>query len=391
LPPDNPNYELVFEDNFDSIAMDQTKWYSGYPWNQKGYIDVSYCYNFPDSLLKNDLYGYRKRNFENCLCDTTGTGQINIISIKENYTGIVWAWPECSNDSCIGLPCDSTYNPPICFDIDTLSFNYTTNMLRSKELFKYGYFEIRCKISKPNPPMNNTGIGPNFWLWGANSEVGWSEIDIFEFNGNTNSFASTIHYEDIYGDTIHGIPNSPGYIEVDFNDFHIFSINWTPEKIDFYLDGECYVTSYEYSEDLISMPMIIDVNFPLHTMCQFIDSTTQLPHDFIIDYVRVYQLISDCSNDYQICDFSNIEYKHYRNIYVGDSSCVVTIPQNEIFHLIYSKKIYVSPNFILEDGASINFERTPCFSNIHITDYPEFSGPAPPSFFRRQNPIFHEY
>jgi len=53
----------------------------------------------------------------------------------------------------------------------------------SKETFKYGYFEIRCKLPKPVSPKTNKGKGPNFWLWASNSRVTWSEIDIFEFNG----------------------------------------------------------------------------------------------------------------------------------------------------------------------------------------------------------------
>lgn len=340
----------------------------------------------------NDSMSYRKRDFENCVLDTTGTGLMKIVSKNEYHVGLVWDWPPCDNDSCIGFVCDSAHVPPICFYWDSIPFNYTTNMLRSATKYKYGYFEMRCKISKPTPPMTNKGIGPNFWLFDADSIVPHSEIDIFEFDGDTSQFGSAIHYKDTTGVVTHGIIGSPGLIEVDFSDFHTFSINWSPEKIDFYLDDSLYVSSYEHSSDFIPMPIIIDVNLPLFTRCEFIDTTyTQLPHYYEIDYVRVYQLKSDCNSNYLICDYNDIDYKHYNTIYVGNTNCAVTVPQNKKLYLIYNDRIKLSPNFILEDGAEIYFERIPCFESIKIKNNFEIPAPAPPSFYERLKPIYHAY
>lgn len=391
-PENNPNWELVFLDEFDSTAMDKSKWKSSYNWNQKGYIPVEFCNNIPSGIIDNDIYGYRKRNFENCLLDTTNSGFLKIISKKENYWGTVWAWPLCTEDSCIGLSCDYTHDPPICFDIDSLPFNYTTNMLISKESFKYGYFEMRCKLSKPIPPMTNTGIGPNFWLFGGNDEVPWSEIDIFEFDGETDEFAYNIHYEDIYGDTVHGI-ESP-VITVDFSVFHTFAINWTSEKIDFYFDDILYHSvDTACIPNLDTMPMIVDVNLPLHTMCQLVDTVyTQFPHYFEIDYVKVYQLKSDCENNYSICNYNNITYKHYNTITIGGEKCNVTVPKGETLFLTYSDKLNILSNFTLEKGAEILFERAPCFESVHV--FPSkgdtIPQPAPNAFYKRSNPIYHE-
>jgi len=336
--------------------------------------------------------GYRMRNFENCLLDTTGSGLLKIVSKKDKYLGEVWNWFECDHDSCIIWPCDSSLSPPKCMDIDYLSFNYTTNMLRSKSKYKYGYFEMRCKISKPTPPMTNKGIGPNFWLFDSDSVILHSEIDIFEFDGDTSQFGSAIHYKDTSGVVTHGIVGSPGLIHVDFSDFHIFSINWSPEKIDFYLDDSLFVTSYEHSAEFIPMPIIIDVNLPLFTRCEFIDTTyTQLPHYYEIDYIRVYQLKSDCNSNYQICDYNDIQYKHYNTIYVGNANCAVTVPQNKKLYLIYNDRIKLSPYFILEDGAELFFEHIPCFESISIKNNFEIPMPPPPSFYQRQNPIYHVY
>ncbi len=94
-----------------------------------------------------------EKKIENC---TVSGGTLKIISRKENYSGWVWNWPFCTEDSCIqgtGFhPCETSYNTPKCWDEDLLDFHFTTNMLISKETFKYGYFEIRCKLPKPTAP-----------------------------------------------------------------------------------------------------------------------------------------------------------------------------------------------------------------------------------------------
>jgi Glycosyl hydrolases family 16 len=192
LPPSDPNYQLVFEDNFDSTAINTSKWKSMFDWNQTGYYPDWVC-----QPIKDQGWGYCKMNFENC---TVSNGTLKIVSKKEQYNGVCWSFPDCSSSSCIGKPCSNSY----CWNTYSLWFNYTTNILISKETFKYGYFEIRCKFSKPIPPKTNQGAGPTFWLWsGAGPTVTWSEIDLFEFNGLTGKFGSSIHYEDIYGNKTH--------------------------------------------------------------------------------------------------------------------------------------------------------------------------------------------
>jgi hypothetical protein len=397
LPPDNPNYELVFEDNFEEILIDASKWKSIWDWNQSGSINVAYCNNIPSGWIGPDLYGYRKRNFENC---TISGDTLKIISKKEDYSGWVWNWPLCTADSCnqgTGYhPCQTSHTPPICWDEDLLKFNYTTSMLISKETFKYGYFEIRCKLPKPAPPKTNKGIGPNFWLWsGAGPTVTWSEIDIFEFNGENTTFGSSIHYEDVYGNISHGIPNNVPPIYVDFYTFHTFSALWTPQKIDFFLDGNLYISTNIHVEDLLDMPLIIDVNFPLHTMCQLLDSVnTQLPHNYEIDYVRVYQLKSNCNTDYSICSYNNINYAHYKTISIGGNGCNVVVPSGQKLNLISSEGITIISNFTIEEGGEFSLEILPCFQSIHTfpstTKSELYPQQAPESFYKRLNPIYHE-
>jgi len=399
LPPFDPNYKLVFEENFDSIGINPKKWSSIWNWNQGGSASIPYCNNLPGGILTSELNGYRKRNFENCTFDTLGTGKLTIVSKKETYWGWVDNWPLCCSDSCkygSGHDICTTHScNETCHDGDNVKFNYTTNMLISKETFRYGYYEIRCKIPKPILPKTNKGIGPNFWLWSSSSTVGWSEIDIFEFNGVLNNFTSNVHIEDIYGDTIHGIPNHPSPILVDFNTYHTFAALWTPLKIEFFLDNVLYATANKSVDKLIEMPLIIDVNLPLVSYCQLIDTNnTQFPHNYDIDYVRVYQLKSDCTNDYSICSFDNINYAHYKSISIGGNNCNIVVPNGKNIHLITSESVNIPSNLKVELGASFSHEIIPCFQSIH--NFPTRSNsnsylqPPPKSFSKRLNPIYHE-
>lgn len=184
-PPNNSLYQLVFADEFnysnivkvDSLSK---RWHSIWPWNQSS---LQYTCDFngdhkPD-LLPIDQIAYITLNFENC---TLNNGILSITSKKENYNGKVW------NRWVSNLPVDTFVN-----------FIYTTGMLLSKYEFQYGYYEVRCKLPLPTRVNSIQGLGPNFWMYGANSSCNWSEIDVFEFAGETtniiNYHTSNIHYQ----------------------------------------------------------------------------------------------------------------------------------------------------------------------------------------------------
>lgn len=396
LPPNNASYELVFNEEFDGTAIDETKWKHSPPWNQKGYIDTYWCHGNP-AFISNNLYGYRKRNFDNCILNQSGTGSVTIVSKKEVYKGDVWNWPLCTDDSCnfgTGFgDCNYTRNPPICWDHDDWWFNYTTNRLISKDEFKYGYFEIRCKIPVPVYPKTNQGVGPNFWLYGAKGEVSWSEIDVFEFNGSNNKFGSSIHYEDKLGDTIHGIPNNTTLIQVNDGQFHKYAVFWEPHMLSFYYDDQLIVSTPLFANSLVEMPMIIDVNFPLHTMCQLVDPIrTQLPHYYEIDYVKVYQLKYNCNGDYVICNNTNTSVINCADVTIGGVGCNPILTSGQVLNITSNSLIFQS-NFTI-DGGQFNYTYKPCYQSIHnvntnkSVDYPE---PAPESYYKRLNSIYHEY
>ena len=83
------------------------------------------------------------------------------------------------------------------------------------------------------------GMWPAFWLLGENlGNVGWpacGEIDIMELIGKEpNMVYSSLHAPSY--DTTKGYNRPQGYSD----DFHTYGVNWQPDHIDFYFDGEMF-------------------------------------------------------------------------------------------------------------------------------------------------------
>jgi beta-glucanase (GH16 family) len=109
-------------------------------------------------------------------------------------------------------------------------------------------------------------------------------------------------------DTVHGTVHGPGYsggkgIGKPFqlaagrfaDDYHIYAVEWTPERVDFLVDGQSYHTvtpaslpagtKWVYDHPFF---MILNVavggGWPGNP-----DKTTGFPQTMLVDYVRVYE------------------------------------------------------------------------------------------------------
>ena len=168
--------------------------------------------------------------------------------------------------------------------------NYTSARIisRDKYEFQYGRVDIRAKLP------TGSGTWPALWLLGANQQsVGWpacGEIDIMEHWGhNPTIISAAIHTSESFGDTQnHGQTTVTDYS----TQFHIYSINWTAEKIEFLVDDNIYYT-YNPSPKT-------DANWPFDAPAFFILNIAMGGHWFDIDpnfeqstmevdYIRVYQ------------------------------------------------------------------------------------------------------
>ncbi len=179
--------------------------------------------------------------------------------------------------------------------------NYTSARLNSKFSFKYGRIDVRAKL-----PLE-AGTWPAIWLLGKNiNEPGayfsstygttnWpacGEIDIMEhgiFGSQVNYVQSTLHTPSSYGSSI----NYGGVVASDLaNNYHVYSMNWSPNQISFLLDGVIYYTYNPAVKDASTWPFDKEQYLLLNVAMGGIAGTIDpnfTQSSMSIDYVRVYQ------------------------------------------------------------------------------------------------------
>jgi beta-glucanase (GH16 family) len=180
---------------------------------------------------------------------------------------------------------------------------YTSARLNSKFAFKYGRVDVRAKI-----PVE-AGTWPAIWLLGKNinedggffdstyGTTNWpacGEIDMME-HGITRSqpanyIQSAMHTPSSYGSTT----NIGGMVANSdiANNYHIYSMNWSPNQISFLLDNVVYYTYNPTVKDASTWPFdkeqYLLLNIAMGGVAGPIASNFEKT-SMVIDYVRVYQ------------------------------------------------------------------------------------------------------
>ena len=179
---------------------------------------------------------------------------------------------------------------------------YTSARLNSKFAFKYGRVDVRAKL-----PID-AGTWPAIWMLGKNvNEPGgyfastygttdWpacGETDIMEhgiFSAQPiNYIQGTLHTPSSYGNSV----NNGGTIASDLaNNYHLYSVNWSPFQISFLLDGVIFYTYNPAVKDASTWPFDKDQYLLLNVAIGGVAGSTDAGFtqtSMLIDYVRVYQ------------------------------------------------------------------------------------------------------
>lgn len=169
---------------------------------------------------------------------------------------------------------------------------YTSTRITTagKKEFKYGYMEARAKL-----PVGK-GIWPAFWMLGSNiGKVGWplsGEIDILEYVGKEPHFVYTsLHTKDSHGNTVNTRKTKIDNIE---EGFHLYAINWTKEKIEFFVDDSLVYTFAPKDKPVEVWPFDQPFYFLINMAVggdfggPDVDDTI-FPQEFQVDYIRVYK------------------------------------------------------------------------------------------------------
>jgi beta-glucanase (GH16 family) len=183
--------------------------------------------------------------------------------------------------------------------VESVGGQYTSARLRTLGKFSVQYGRIEARIKVPF----GQGIWPAFWMLGHDiGIVGWpqcGEIDIMEHIGKeppTNH--ASLHGPGYSGGnpvgSVYVLPNGERFSE----NFHTFAVRWSSAEIVFSIDGVAYFTANPSSvpagrQWVFDHPFFLLLNvavggaFPGPP-----DSTTRLPQEMLVDYVRVYQIAS---------------------------------------------------------------------------------------------------
>lgn len=155
---------------------------------------------------------------------------------------------------------------------------YSSGLITTKCSFEqaYGYFEIRARWT------GGKGIWPAFWLLPAKG--GWPpEIDIVEAHGDKpatvfQSLHSKLQKSITRKVTMAGTADQ----------FHLYAVLWTPERLDYYIDGV----------RTASIPTTADAGRPMYLLANLAiggkwpgdpDAGTVMPARMEIDHIRVWR------------------------------------------------------------------------------------------------------
>jgi beta-glucanase (GH16 family) len=249
--------DLVWSDEFDNNgAINATNWFQQTQFPAGG-----------------SWYNGEVQHYTNQLANSfVNNGNLNIVAKKEVYTN------------------------------QGVTKQYTSARLNSKFAFKYGRVDIRAKAP------NDSGTWPALWMLGKNinedggffdatfGNTNWpacGEIDIMEHgifaNQPINYVGAAIHTPSSYGNTV----NKGGIQATDIaNNYHVYSMNWSPNQITFLLDNVVFYTYNPSVKNASTWPFDQDQYILLNIAMGGFAGT--IPSNFtqssmIIDYVRVYQ------------------------------------------------------------------------------------------------------
>lgn len=155
----------------------------------------------------------------------------------------------------------------------------------STQEYSYGKYVVKMK---PNSPP---GVVSSFFLI-HNDASDWREIDI-EFPGKTNQVQYNVRWME-EGKT--SIQDDEHLVDLGFDaseDFHEYTIEWTPEFISFLVDGKL---SYQYTDpkivNEIAEPMSVRMNYWISNSPEWAGSFNKsvLPLETYYDSVSYYEL-----------------------------------------------------------------------------------------------------
>lgn len=180
----------------------------------------------------------------------------------------------------------------------TLPYTSASIHTRGKAAWLYGRIEVRAKIP------SGKGVWPAAWMLGANiKQVGWprcGEIDIMEFVGHdAGRIHGTLHWGKSYRKGEKKSSGKAFETNRPFDDFHVYAVEWYPDRLDFFFDDTKYHTVKmadvvaSSGENPFAKEQYMILNLALGGNWGGKIDDAILPQKYLVDYVRVYQQPSE--------------------------------------------------------------------------------------------------
>lgn len=161
-----------------------------------------------------------------------------------------------------------------------------------KMYFTYGRVEGRLRTTP------HVGNFPAFWLMPQDNSAGWpnaGEIDIWEQIDTENKTYHTVHTHCTY-DLHLALPNS-GSTHTNAADYHVITLDWTPELLTWYVDG---TKAFSYAKTKQSYllekgqwpydkPFYLILNQSVGNGSWAKNCDVNFEYETLFDYVRLYQ------------------------------------------------------------------------------------------------------
>ncbi len=233
-----PNWNLVWSDEFNGTSLNRANWTPEIGTGSGGWGNNELQY-----------YTDRAQNVQ-----VTG-GNLVITAQKESYGGM----------------------------------NYTSARIKTQDLKSFTYGKVEARIKLPS----GQGLWPAFWMLGSNiSSIGWpksGEIDIMERVNHNPYVNGTVHW-DAGGHAEYGRVSG----NLDFSQFHVYSIEWDSKYIRWFVDGqqfnEFYIENGTGNTEEFQRPFFLLLNLAVGgNWPGSPNNSTPFPSQMLVDYVRVYQ------------------------------------------------------------------------------------------------------
>lgn len=255
-------WELVWQDEFD---------YTGHPDPRK--------WDYEDGYVRNEeLQYYMRRRLKNARVEN---GRLILEAHKEN------------------LPNPRHRSGSERWQERRRMVEYTAASLTTLKRFEfqYGRVEVRARLPR------GRGVWPAIWTLGVNrTEVGWprcGEIDLMEFVGHTpDTIHANVHWPHPQPTPQRRNASQGGKttLAAPWERFHVYAMEWTPERIDFLLDDRKYHSftldaAGRGPDNPFRQPHYLLLNFALGGTWGGAVDDAVLPQRFEIEYVRVYRRV----------------------------------------------------------------------------------------------------